>query len=554
MKIYIINIIKNPKNFLSATFFYLSIYSTSIVFYLSFDIVLSPDFEKYFNYFEMYSGQTDISGLEQGNLYFFLNYLFIKFVSLIEPNYTINEVINISIYFVNSLIFLFGCIGLKKYLDLFYKTYNNYFVISIICFLPSSMELRASLKPEILGFAILSWLLYYFSIKERLLSKLEIYKVIFLSAFLINSKVSVAAIGGSFLLIYVFFNNRVIFEQIKIKHLVVFALITTSLLIENYNLNGQFINEVNHNENYDNRADLEFFKNINTKDLKNNPNRYFHSDSFLSITLFDTFNDFFLIYWNSEYTELNKERKDFFRIVKRTNQQPPIKINFDKENVIFTFSGDFDERWDDEKYLNETRMRFSFVTSVIFYVLLIIYSFIKKNFRVIFLGPFIGMLIISFSALGYFGTNNFDPLIGDAVKTYYYSFLILISFSVLLSEIINFEFLKKIFGLILILLFLFFIGFPFTYSESTQNDIIYKNSLLLTCELNRSITDIFFGIREALCGNDNLDINKAVPVKPTRNLTYNISKFPYVNILFLIAYFIFSEKLISKIPSIRKKL
>ena len=81
MKIYIINIIKNPKNFLSATFFYLSIYSTSIVFYLSFDIVLSPDFEKYFNYFEMYSGQTDISGLEQGNLYFFLNYLFIKFVS-----------------------------------------------------------------------------------------------------------------------------------------------------------------------------------------------------------------------------------------------------------------------------------------------------------------------------------------------------------------------------------------------------------------------------------------------------------------------------------------
>ena len=124
----------------------------------------------------------------------------------------------------------------------------------------------------------------------------------------------------------------------------------------------------------------------------------------------------------------------------------------------------------------------------------------------------------------------------------------------MLSEIINFEFLKKIFGLILILLFLFFIGFPFTYSESTQNDIIYKNSLLLTCELNRLITDIFFGIREVLCGNDNLDINKAVPIKPTRNLTYNISKFPYVNILFLIAYFILSEKLISKIPSIRKKL
>ena len=46
----------------------------------------------------------------------------------------------------------------------------------------------------------------------------------------------------------------------KLKlHLVVFALITTSLLIENYNLNGQFINEAIIRK-YDNRADLNSSK------------------------------------------------------------------------------------------------------------------------------------------------------------------------------------------------------------------------------------------------------------------------------------------------------
>ena len=59
---------------------------------------------------------------------------------------------------------------------------------------------------------------------------------------------------------------------------------------------------VKHPENYNYKADINFFSNINRKDLINNPNRYFHNESFISITLFDTFNDFFQIYWNSEYT------------------------------------------------------------------------------------------------------------------------------------------------------------------------------------------------------------------------------------------------------------
>ena len=170
--------------------------------------------------------------------------------------------------------------------------------------------------------------------------------------------------------------------------------------VENYNLNNKHMFDVEHNENYNNKAELSFFTNINTQQLINNPNKYLHYDSFVSITLFDTFNDFFQIYWNSEYTELNKNRKDFFKIVKRQNLEPPFRIKFDKENYIFTFAGDFDKRWDDPNYIEETRMRISFITSAIFYFLIIIFSIFKKKSRNLLLTPFIGMVVVSLSALG----------------------------------------------------------------------------------------------------------------------------------------------------------
>ena len=54
--------------------FWLIFYSSSLVLYLTFDIAQTPDFEKYYKYFEYYSGEIDKSFLDQGNLYFFLNY------------------------------------------------------------------------------------------------------------------------------------------------------------------------------------------------------------------------------------------------------------------------------------------------------------------------------------------------------------------------------------------------------------------------------------------------------------------------------------------------
>lgn len=540
----IVKITQNPKNLIFSIIFFFSFYSTSLISYLTYDIVLSPDFEKYYRYFEFYSGQIDSPNLEQGNLYFYLNFLFIRFLTFFKTAYSINQVINISIYFINSLIFLFGCIGIKKLLDLFYKPHNNFLVLSILCFTPSAFELRATLKPEILGFAFLTWILYYLSISFRKLTNNEIYKVTILFVLLINTKISIAIICIVLIFLHLYFQQSSLIKNIKLKHIVIFVFLTTFLSLENYVLNGQTITEVNHTENYNNKASLDFFTNVNVKALKNNPNRYFHSDSFISITLFDTFNDFFLLYWNSEYTQLNKDRAEFFKIITRTNQEPPIKIKFDKENFIFTLSGNFDDRWSDEDYINETRMRFSFIFSLIFYSLLFLFSLFKKKFRAILLAPFLAMFIISLSSLGIFGTNNFDPLVGDSVKTFYYSYVLLLSFSILLSEIFSFEVLKKLVSFFIILLFLFFMGFPFNYSDNSKDVIFYKNSLLTTCKLNQQVTDIFFDIDKVYCEDTNFLRNSIFPIKQARSLSNNIAKVPIINLFLFLIYFIFDSKLI----------
>ena len=419
------NILLSKHKFIEAvscTFFLVGFYITSLITYLKYDIVLSPDFEKYYQYFEKYSGSISFTNLEHGHAYFFFNYIFLNLFSTIAENLTLNELINISVHFANSIIFLYGLIGLGKFLSKRFGSKNIYFVLLVLCFLPSSFELRVTLKPEILAFSLIGWSLYYFEIYKNSENKGTMFKLILCLSIIFTSKVSIAVLVFLFFSIEIVLFRKYLLKRKNIKYLFFLTLVFFALNVENYNLNNKHMFDVNHNENYNNKAELSFFTNINTKDLKNNPNKYFHNESFLSITLFDTFNDFFLIYWNSEYTELNNDRREIFQIVKRPNLEPPFGIKFDKENYFFTFSGNFDERWDDRNYLDETRMRVSFITSTIFYFLIIIFSIFKKKSRNMLLTPFLGMLIISFSALGLFGTYNFDPLVGDSMKTFYYNF------------------------------------------------------------------------------------------------------------------------------------
>ena len=542
MKQKFFNNLKNPTLVFCKLLFYFSFYYSSVLLYLTLDIVQSPDFQKYYQYFEYYSGTIEKTNLEQGNLYFFSNYFFSFIISRFELAITLNELFNLSIHLTNSLIFLIGCKGLAKYLSKHqYSSINTYIVLSIICIMPSTVELRSTLKPEILVYALMGWILYYLHVYSLDKSLRSVLYLVILSSILITSKASTAFILGVVLLLEIFVNHKKIISRSLLMPMILFLLFSSSLAFENYIHNGLHINQTVHNKNYDNVVSLEFFTEFESADFIDNPNRYFFYDSFSGIILFDTFNDFFNLYWNAEYTELNNSRKQFFKIVKNDDLLVPVGITFDIENKVFTFSGKFDTNWDDPNYIDELRMRSSFYVSALFYFLIIILSIFKKDKRVGMISPYIGVLAVSLSSLGYFGTNNYDPLVSDTFKTYYFSFLIVLSFSIILSEILSTNIFRKTLILVTPLLFLFYLGFPMDYGEQKEIDIIYKNTLLPTCTINTPVVNVLLNIeREINCSSISNYKEVFYPVTVVDDIKIRLVNIPFVNMFSLLLLFVLS--------------
>ncbi len=541
-KIYLL-IAKQYQNLLSKFFFYLCFYVSSITFYLTYSVLDSPDFAKYYRYFEYYSGSISSVNLEQGHIYFFLNYLIVLLISNVYDWYSLNEIINLSVHTANSIIFLFGCLGLKKYLSKKYETKNIYLVLAILCFLPPAFELRMTFKPEILAFALLGWLFYYlkeFNIKKDAKSFLK-FSIIF--AFVVSSKISIAFLISIILIFEILQNNKNLFQVIRFKHIILLIILISSLLFENTIINGKFINQVEHQEKYNNTAEFSFFTKFSKKDFIDNPNKYFFYDSFIGITLFDSFNDFFNFYNNSEQSELSQDRKQFFRVVFRGGQVLPLNINYDKEDVFFTFSGLYDRGWNENNYIDETRMKVSFVFSLAIYLLFALFAILKKDIRPIMLSSFIGMLVVSFSALGFFGTNNFNPNLGDSFKTFYYGYLIVISFAILFLEIFKKNVFKKTISMLLILFMLFFLGFPFKYSQLIEERIVDKNSKLISCEINYLSINLLLNIKSKIMCDDNKNTSNLIsPTAELNSINYNLKKIPIVNLLVFAIYLLMFTK------------
>ena len=192
-------------------------------------------------------------------------------------------------------------------------------------------------------------------------------------------------------------------------------------------------------------------------------------------------------------------------------------------------------------------MLFSFAFSSIFYFLLFLFILFKRKLRIILFTPFLGILIISVSALGLLGTNNFDPTTGDSFKSFYYSFFILFAFIVLFLEIFKYNIFKKTLSITLILLFLFFLGFPFAYDQANQEFLVYLNSYFPTCEFNRFVTDFLLNIDlEAYCDTSFESKNLINPEAEIGNLNLSLNRVPYFNILL---GFIFLILLMPKVKS-----
>ena len=272
--------------------------------------------------------------------------------------------------------------------------------------MPSTIVLRSSFKPEILAFSVIGWVLYFLKLYDFEKSNYSVLRLTILLSIILTSKISIALILGFVIFLEILINYKKILSKDLIKPLIVLSIMSFTLIIENYQHNGLLIFQTEHDKKYDNTASLEFFTNFDTINFIDNPNKYFYFDSFLGIVMFDSFNDFFGLYSNSEYTELNNSRKQFFSVTKKLdNPIFPLKFIMDKANFKLTISGDVDGRWKDEKYIDELAMRSSFYFSVIFYVLLIIFSIFKKQLRAPLLSPFVSLVFLIISSLGVFGTR-----------------------------------------------------------------------------------------------------------------------------------------------------
>ncbi len=542
------NIYKSRKKISYQIIFYVMFVYSFTVIYLNYEITLSPDFDKYFQYLEYYSGLNTSTNLEQGNFYFFGGYAFSSFVKIIYSDYFNYEILNFSILSFNFLIYMFGLLGLKNYLKLKgFKEEIIYLVLIVCTFLPISFQLRMSFKPEILAFSILVWSLLF--IEKYLILKEPKWFNLFLTSLLIllNLKVSISVMVGVFYI--VFFINKKMYIILKknYKKLIYFFLCFLIIFSENYILNGSFLHQAEHDEKYNNQADLEFFTNFNSYEVKYNPRKDTHNNSFRAITLFDTFSDYFELYWNADHTNLNKFRKNIvvFQIPDDVRQDSFYEIEYNKERKEFKVIGNIDTvliaRDIGENILNELRMKTAFIFSLILFTLSLILIVLKRDLRYIFISPFVGLLLVALSSAGLF-TNNHDPAVGDSVKPFYYGFFIILSFALILSLVLSYFKKTKIFLSIgTVILFLFIIGLPQSYDQLLIENQEYKNSLIPTCAITSIVIDHYEFNLETTCKHTPDIKNIRSSQYEGVNLKFKPTRFPYFNLLtiliFMINYF-----------------
>ena len=281
-----------------ALLFFSFIFNTYIflVNYLNYNSTRGTDYNKYGPYLDFYTFGLEANLQEQGIGYFwFISYISkLKINSLkISPNFE-SLIHNFGIQVGNYLFFIIGFIGiyfLLRYLEI--SPIISLLVLNMLAIFPPILGARLILKPEIMMFAYLPWiilLIYKFLDTDNLK---YLYLLIPMTLIVISSKASLALM--LFLAILTFFDKR--FLKTKVVILILPALAFFSLLIyESFLINNRFVWEHTIPNGYDNVASLKFLFSFNS-DLILNPYRDSQSTSMFGILFLDTFGDYWQRYW-----------------------------------------------------------------------------------------------------------------------------------------------------------------------------------------------------------------------------------------------------------------
>lgn len=421
-------------------------------FYLSTE---SPDYIFYKDYFYYFFQENEITGRENGIIYFYLVSLFVK---LQEHNITpISEihVISNSIQITNLVLYLVGLVGLYKLL--IFKKFKRepiIFSFSILNLMPFTFSLVATMKPEILAFSMLPWSLLIIELYLKSDNILYVYLGIPPNLLIISSKATIIAPVVLIYLTLVFiYKNKIVNKKVLIAVLI-FIILMSFIMFENYISNGYFI--LDHNPggggkeiSTEDQVQFEFLYKINLKEIIQKPYRHNHADSFIGLILLDTFGDYFQWYSNNTKTLFTVDELPLQGI------------------------------W----YFGNVKELLALLASILLYFYIGFYMFKFKNNFIYYLLPFFGyfvFLILVFARRPYFDTSK-----SELFKTHYFSYLLAITFVFVMVELFKQKSLSKYLIIIFVLLVSFFqYGFPKNEYSNTLTYIKAKNSISPICEFN----------------------------------------------------------------------
>lgn len=488
---------------------YFYIFLVNNLFYTS---TFSADYQKYVVYLEYFYNYSENTFLDQGTFYYAFVSIILNFFSIyVSPN-TLQFDISFAIQFTNNLLILFGLIGaynLMKQLGVEKTKIFN--ILIIINFFPPLQSLKLAMKPEVFVFALLPWLI--FLLKLFLLEEKNIYLYSSIIPFLliITSKGTALAICSLFVL-FVFYE---ILKKVEIKKIFLILLISLFLLIpillENNNINeNYFLQRSDITENYNNKAGLDIIYRNPQGNLFNTPFGNIQISTLIGVTLLDTFDDYFLLDWNKDVSLFKKFRKN---IIEPSQQNLLLKIDFKNRELLY--NGPY------KNSLKNLRIYIGILLTIIFYFLIFKYKDSQALNKRIVLSPLLGILILFVHSLG-FPYEDFDPLVADTFKTYYYSPFLVISFIFVIAKFLNNNKTSKAILVIFLISSVYIYGFPKKDSSQYLNDIDLRNENNVLCEINLNIFNDLKN-KSSSCTNKKIEFCKYYFIK--ENIELETSKF-----------------------------
>ena len=435
----------------------------------------------YINYFIGAGGEDFSSG--HGSFYYFLISMIFKSNFEFLTNLNVMTILSYSVQSINIVYYIAGIIGVYKLFNL-YKIDNSLILLSLTAFnfFPQSIYMRAVMKPEIVGFAVLPWILYYLDLYKKEKNRIYLFYSIPFLIIILTSKPTIAGMTVVYLLIFYGYLIKFIKPKTLIILLLVFLITLLTAYAESFMITSTHFFERDYDEKYDFVAPVSVIYKFSFNEIFSEPffdydtqlNKYStHANSVINITILDTFGDYFnqLFDYNGNY--FSKNRKDLFT----TEGESLIS-----ENRVIKYSGPYGLVL--ETNLDKVRKTVSSILTILFYFVLFFLTLKDKKNRNIYLMPFFGILVLYIISLG-IPNPNFNPFLGDTFKVFYYSFLISITFMFITVKVLDKLKIFKIFFVVFwIITILFVAGHPKKIDQGFSEYLIFSNQYSSFCEIN----------------------------------------------------------------------